>query len=434
MKLFNSQTRWIGCVVAFMGCCVLGNIVAPAFYYLAFAVCLLEITVCHLRDNFYFSIFLIANLRILDDTGVTVLVNVCMVLPLIKYMLFCRLRTDVFCLTLLFFLLEVIHIAVFEAWNTFLPLICWLLAFMYAFSALLNKQLAIDSQKSGQALALGVLGSAFVYLICNTKYTYNIIEMMSMGYRLDGYAGDPNYYSLYLCLAMAMLLSTKRQSRLNWLYVVLLMGLGFLTASKMCFLMMSFIIGYAVIIQFMKRDERGEVIRRTVFISMVVLAILWKYVLEFFNNLLLRGGLDTAFISSLSMHQLTTGRSTIVHNYLSILITQLPVLLFGAGMSYHHYLNEASHAEAHNTYLDIILAWGWVGAILMVVTGIYLFRIYHRQHFVPITLSNILPLLTVLLNFFDLSCFNAVMFWFVLVIALNGISTCDESFIAVCER
>ena len=271
--------------------------------------------------------------------------------------------------------------------------------------------------------------SATVYLFVHMEYSRYIMGALAMGKRFDAYAGDPNYYAMYLCLAMALLLTGKKYSHWDLLFVIGLAAIGFLTASKMCFLMMAFIVGYAIVTQFLKHGDQGKLTRRIIGTLVVALIILWKYIYKFLENLLLRTGLDVSISSSISLSQITTGRSTIVANYIHILTTNVAALLFGAGMSYHLFLGEASNAGAHNTYLDIILAWGMLGAFLMLYVGIYFMLLYRKQHPGSLTFGLLLPLFCVFINFVDLSCFNATMFWFVLAAALSSLSEADRQFV-----
>ena len=120
------------------------------------------------------------------------------------------------------------------------------------------------------------------------------------------------------------------------------------------------------------------------------------------------------------MHTLTSGRSTIMKEYIDILSTDFSTLFFGKGFSYHTRFFGAITHGAHNTYLDFILAWGIAGTVFLYGILKLWFNAYKRKvkAVEGYTIISKFPMVMLLLNFADLSCFSAGMFFIVITVAL----------------
>lgn len=403
----------------------LGNSVSTVFLYVAFVIAIFEVIVCEMEYTFYFSFFLIPNIRILDGTGINFLVNVLMVLPLAKYIIknrFVFLKPAVLGATV-FMIIEGLHIIIVGNIQNIASEVCWLLAYILCSSILLNNRYKLNKTSVSLYLSIGVIFSAVVYLLCNSWFTSNLISNVIDGYRFSAYADDPNFYSLYICLDLALILSIKNKRKLYYVFYFILTAIGILTASKMCMLMMFFLfIVSAMMYYCSNKTSRKDVsfINRILMIFICCFIAFKDIFLEFINNLLKRAGLINS--SSISLSKVTTGRSTILTNYLAILNKNWIALFLGYGFQYDKYLGEATHHGAHNTYMDMVLSWGVIGTIIILYFIFYIFNHYRLNIKSSINIVNYLPIMTILINFLDLGCLSATMFWFVIAIAFIGLN------------
>ena len=143
----------------------------------------------------------------------------------------------------------------------------------------------------------------------------------------------------------------------------------------------------------------------------------------FVQNFIKRAGLSN---NNLDFERLTSDRSSIILEYMSILSNDFGGLVFGKGLQYHLFFNGKGFG-AHNTYLDVLLAWGLIGVI--VLTAII---VYWRNNIIN-QLENkkkfSIPILILAINFMDLSCLSATMFWWVLSLSFLSLYDNDAGLI-----
>jgi len=399
---------------------ILGVRMNAVFSFAAFLVSIIEMVTCQEEENFYYSIFLIPHIRILDATGILFLVILLIVLPLAKYFVIHKsVRKDVCLYGGIMFFTELTHQLILGEYSNIPALICWIGAFVYCFSILFsNYGISIKNERIYSSLSIGVIFSAGAYIINNLDYARNIINEVFDGSRFKAYADDPNFYSLYICLAIAILFTLEVKTITHYISFAFLIVIGLLTASKMCFLLMAFIIVYALFSEGAKHSKKGTFTRRVVAILIGASFVCRDYFVQFINNLLKRAGIIGSTVRSLS--SVTTGRSVIIMNYIYILIANPIVLLVGAGFSYHLALSEATGHGAHNTYMDIILSWGIIGFVLIMIMLIHFRTAFRRKYKLKKGVIYKLPVAVLLINFLDLSCFSATMFWWIIVISVNS--------------
>ncbi len=155
------------------------------------------------------------------------------------------------------------------------------------------------------------------------------------------------------------------------------------------------------------------------FIFMITGFLIFKeLIFVFLNNFLKRLG-DPSDLNSI-----TTGRYGILKNYFSIYFSNPLTLIFGSGNQYHHYLGEVSGRVAHNTYFDVILSWGAIG--LFAFTYIVYKWVKKLPRINNKSWIRWLPLITILINFLDLSCLSASMFWLVFSVPILALRTKNE--------
>ena len=413
MIKYFKPTAWYLYAFLFLITATLGNQGQTVFLYLAFSVGILEIITCDIKNNFCFSLFLIPNIRILDNAGISFAVNILIVLPFLKYLLVTgKIQSKVLCCAIVLGLLEVMHCLVYDTWKDFFPLLCWLLAFMYSMTVFTSKNFKIFTYDLYISFFAGILTSSTAYFVSHIDLLTHLFVYIRNGYRFEAYGNDPNYFSLYICLAISLLFMIKDKNYSYYIMLGILLFIGLLTGSKMSFLLMSFILLYVFFAQGMRTGKEAKFIRTSIVMLGIGILSISKHLVVFIENLIKRGGISNY---SFDVGKLTTGRSDLFYDYTCYFVTHLTTFLIGNGMGYAGIMGIHYHV-AHNTYLDIALSWGIIG-ILVLLACLYCLIKTADIHFKKPVLYY-LPLISVLLNFMDLSCFNATMFWFIVVTVL----------------
>lgn len=427
-KLMNKENRifmtreWLSLLI--MGVLVtVGNLYESVPMLMAAAV---FITFTILRSDvanaFYWALVLVPNLRMLDIIGVEYLVNVMMALPLVVYLLRCgirRLSAVALLGGIVLLLMEVLHDAVLNDMKNLINIGGWVLNFVLCILITVDSRVELSVDDVFSALSAGIIMSMVMFLLSNAESVAHILETLESDNRLEAFADDPNAYSLYAVLAIACVVNVRGHNIYKFVTVVVLIGIGLLTASKMGLLTILIEL-FLIFLQVFGRNKENKKLRKFLgwsFAGVATLAIwLRDYVKLIIRNFFRRAG--TADLQSLDMGRFTTGRSVILADYFEILGTNAMCLLFGYGFNYNKHLNQAREAIAHNTYMDLILTWGILGAIVFVGI-IYLWIKDFVQHrgIQKIRFVQHIPLITMLITFMALSCLSASMLPFVLAVA-----------------
>lgn len=387
---------------------------------------------CILRQDVEYGIcwsfFLIPNIRIFDETGLTFFVNIFMVLPVIKCMLSMLKKKRIPKLMLAFvavFLVEFIHVMLMNTWGTLTSEISWMLGFVLCVYVSLDPKYHIKREEVYDALTCGIFFSTILYLVTNTAYRADLIGQIVDGNRFSAFADDPNFFSLYILLCMASWINLRDRNVYRILSFPGLMAVGILTASKMEMILTGFILMHYMLFLLLseKIGKKTKKYMAAVFILIILIAFgMHNVVGTLFQHFLDRLGGNSATLASM-----TTGRSTIQENYLQILDQNMLTLFFGAGFNYHLFLGEATGHGAHNTYLDFVLAWGITGTLLFMGSMIGWIRAYLRRCSIKkITYYNIFPAMIVMIICMALSCLSASMFPFILFMMIMQLDNSKE--------
>lgn len=379
------------------------------------AILLLFIELRTNKNNvFYWSFFLIPNIRFLDTTSVKFLVNFLMVIPIVKYTIcydFFRKRFLGILFGLALFLFEVLHIVYFETYDTLFPTIAWGLSFSLCIMASTDKSIAINKGDIYDSLSVGIIFSSLLYLIAEPKSVftnyYNFTE------RFIAYADDPNYFSLYIlyCLSTWILID-KKKYRFGTFAIVAF--IGFLTSSKMEFILSSLIFIYIAIDFFRKNNVKGIIKKLPLILFVLIIFVSYKIetILDYCAHILTRmGGVGA------SIDTITTGRFHLQMYYLNDFVESFSDYILGFGFTYFRFLGEPSVRGAHNTYIDILVAWGIIGSIFFFMI-IYLWVLKSKRVYIQnkhLKSSAYFPIIIFCLVLCSLSCFSANMFPFMLM-------------------
>ena len=372
-------------------------------------------------DNYRvgFCLMLVPNIRVFDaELSQTYFVNILMAYPVIMKIIDAK-RINITALihTLMLTAWEMGHILTFGYFEYTISNIACIILLYYVECVLTEKNTYIDFANAARKFAFGSLLSTILF-IANYARSLNIFDYLKNA-RLSGYAGDPNYYSLYICLSIAMLLIVEDKHKIrDYVYVFALIFIVLYTTSKMAVLTLILILLYFFgRLLFNLLSKKSKFIRRIAIISVGVGMFFSNTLVGLIDKAVARfneTGLDTSDVSSI-----TSNRNIIQGYYFDELVTNPMVLAFGYGLQYNETEEYVGFKLiAHNTYMDIVMSWGVVGVLMMVVIIWQIILPMNRIRNEKLTFNHFVPMIITAFTFLALSCLSASMFWWVICASL----------------
>lgn len=417
------QRQWFSIAIIYALVVVGNRQTSAAVLWLAAVFILFCILRSDTADAFYWAVFLIPNIRMLDGTGISFVVNILMAFPVVTY--FVKnglLRVPMIALLggFALFAMEATHDAVLCEFENIETLMGWIINVFLCIAVTVDCRVKVSKDDVFSALSTGIIMSALMYFSSGITSVSHIIKTINYGTRFTAFADDPNYYSLYICLAIACVLNVTCSDLYRFCTTILMIGIGLLTASKMCMLLMLFEL-MLILMQVFNSSKDNYRNRKFILLSslaaMVIMLILKDYIGIFIQNFIRRMGQSPN--QGFNLEKLTTGRSRILIEYINILSNNLICLLVGYGFGYHQFLDISTGHIAHNTYLDLCLAWGVVGTCVFLLLMFMWITSYKSSRGIDrIASFNLISTVVLMINFLDLSCLSAQMFPFLIAIAL----------------
>lgn len=402
---------------------IVGNLYRSAPVLIA-ATAMITIAILRsdIADAFYWALFLVPNIRMLDLLGVEYLVNVMMALPLVVYFLkrgIHKVSAVALVGGMVLLAMELLHDAVLNDMRNLINIGGWVLNFVLCVLLTTDSTVELSKDDVFSALSTGVIMSAAMFFFSGEESVMHIMETLEEDTRLQAFAGDPNAYSLYTTLAIACVLSVRGRDIYKFINLALLVGIGLMTASKMGLITITIEL-FLIFIQAFNRNKENKAVRKFAgwaLAGVVGLAVAFRdYLAIVIRNFFRRSGADE--LQSIDLNKFTTGRSGIILEYLGILGRDLVCLLFGYGFNYHQFAGQSRGAQAHNTYMDLLLSWGLIGtAIFLFILCLWIKDFLRVRQIRRISIAQHIPLITLLITFMALSCLSASMFPFVLAVA-----------------
>lgn len=407
-----------------------GTYVHTAFLLVGIVLCLCLMWSSSVEENFYITLFMIPNIRIFDPIGPTFLVNLLMAVPLVLYY-FKNPKRKVYPIALISVLVmavcEYSHSMVLGYMDGLISTMSCFLGMYYCVTLSLDEDAKITTRGSATFLMAGVLASALAYMAVNLEFTANMVSKVIDGNRFYAYAGDPNYYSMYICVSLALFFTFGTYKIYDIVFMLLTCAVGLLTASKTCLVVLAFIIVVGLLLKIFTQRKQGKFIVAMLAIFGTACIVARDFVASMVKNFISRLGITS---SGASIDKVTTGRFSIVTYYLELLMQNYVVLLFGCGMSYNMFLGEKKEYVAHNTYLDILLSWGLIGVVLMIIFFVVWLNKYYRVHKRARSLIVYMPVFVLMVWFMTVSCLSATMFWWIVAVVIMATSE-DEQYVEV---
>lgn len=243
---------------------------------------------------------------------------------------------------------------------------------LFLLRILLPQQDEHSAQRAARAFCFSLLvSSAYALVFRNTWQIQAIRGSEAPAYfgssmiRFYGLFQDPNYYSMLLITALALMTKLKDSYRISWpvflLGSLLLIACGVLTYSKTFFLMLVLLVAVYLVWQFWNRRVfRG-------FLMTVCILVVG-------GILLLSEGSPFAVVltrltSSTDLGDVTTGRSDVFLSYFRAITESLGTILFGVGLGQPNL-----GRDPHNLFLEICYYIGVTGLVLMALYYVSLIK------------------------------------------------------------
>lgn len=382
--------------------------------------------------SFYMALFLVPSIRIFDRIGVSFIVNILMLLPFLKLLVERKSvdKTSVILAIILCALETINGLLIYgdTAFDYFAD-ISAIITLVYCVTITVQNP-NLNQRDAAYFLGGGALTSFFIYFISHPDTIMKMVTNIDTSHYFKCYAGDPNFFSWYMCMSLALFLVEPRYTRaFDYVFVVLITIISLISASKMALVLVAFTYLYVIIYYFnnvtLKREKR--VISRLMIILSILAVIFNKRILLFFNYMIKRSGYNA---DGFDMYVLTSGRNQIVSSYFNALLDNINGLLFGFGLQYHLHLgfydSSITHCS-HNTFLDIVLAWGIIGLIIMGIIIVYWYKSITNKHGLSGKAISYMPFYVMGISFFSLSCLSGSMFWLVITAAMLCVKNSENS-------
>ncbi|MBR0447807.1 MAG: O-antigen ligase family protein [Clostridia bacterium] len=190
--------------------------------------------------------------------------------------------------------------------------------------------------------------------------------------RRSGYYGDPNFYSCHITAALSGLLALLLNMTKKWNVVLLavlvcaLLYCGLMSVSK-SFLLISACLFLLWVAELLLR--KGEVsVKLTVVFTLIVIGVFLlssTVFTDMLGQLLSRFGQDT------NLSEFTTGRIEVWTRYITAMVEDPWLLLFGQGYT-NIFIGEK---PPHNTIIQVVYQFGLIGLVLFVTWLVFFMQI-----------------------------------------------------------
>lgn len=351
------------CIIGILNAiCMFVGTQANIIRLLLLVVTILIIIFCKEKYILPIILFLHPNSALYDDIGFSYLFNVTLFIASIKLLIsnkfkINKLAVSIFGVILCIEIITILSTNVIGA--ELLSMVGWIASYLV---------LILCSTKMNKiefALVYKYFFFGFVVaFICGIAYPLSRwgITNIPIAYRFTGLLRDPNYYSIdALLLIFSAGTYAKLTNKNQFVYMILAICMGICSVSKtfIVLLLLGFVL--KIILNLKKFDVKK------IFISILILFI---SVLTIYKT----GYLDIIiekFTYRTETTSLFTGRDYLLSFYLNTIVDSPKNFLIGNSLlKYPNVLNPGQSNEyftnflAHNTYLDLILAWGIIGVVL----------------------------------------------------------------------
>ena len=230
--------------------------------------------------------------------------------------------------------------------------------------------------------------------------------------RNEGASGDPNYYGLYMCISIAfiilMMFLEKKYSIKRFALIFLMIFMGMSSSSRMFYMIASIeiiILLFFMVSRIFNRD----------WIKIILIFTILIFTIYYCNDIILKN-IEYVFsrLDTNDLSELTNGRNDLVKMYMDFMNNDIFKMLFGFGIAQYN-IRSGILAYAHNAYIELYIAVGWIGIMVITTSIIYFFiKSLRFKNFKHINLILIIPLIIIMLggmgvNILEVDCFYLLL-------------------------
>lgn len=357
--------------------CILGaRVVGFDLWIYCLAIYLIfRILFCTTDYTFALLLFLVPNLGImhLSILGTSVpLLNILICIALVKLIMsYSHKPINKNYLIIIGFVIiyECSHVLYYDL-KSIVLLISWSCAVLYASLLIIYSKKTYNHFNSTIYFISGVFIST-VYGVLDFYINYGTIMNNNMTIRFKGAAGDPNYYSMYIMIAMFSMLylvSKESNKKTGFLYPILFVffvSFGILSLSRMFLIVttLAMLLLITTIIVKMKKNKKILLFIIVASFFPILLTIYYnEEVTTAFNLLIFR---FTDYIDDPS--GLTSDRNILAEQYIKLILSNPQYLIWGMGIQNYHLRTGLIPLEAHNIILELFVVWGITGFFVLIL-------------------------------------------------------------------
>ncbi|MEK4246542.1 O-antigen ligase family protein [Psychrobacillus sp. FSL K6-2684] len=379
-------------------------------------------------QNFSILVFLIPNLGIMHFTASTVSIpslNILICISLVKLVIKCR-NMDIskwylfFIIFIIFY--EALHLFSYNLKSIFL-LFSWIGAVLYAALYLIYSRNTYNHLNTIKYFLVGLVIS-ILYGIVEFYQLYGSILNQNATIRFRGGAGDSNYFSMYIMVAMFSMLHLVIRGKSigkNIFYPLLFVffaGFGILSLSRM------FILVVTITLMFLLLKLLLSLRRSKKLIHFIVMIIILTTILSFFYHEEILSLLDLLFSRFTNYindpDALTSNRNIIAESYFTLMNSDWKLMVFGMGIQDYH-IRSGVYLETHNILIELFVVWGLLGFIIfflfiMVLTVFASSKKLRRTAFI-----SWLPVLAMGISYLSINALSNESFYLLLLFAIKNI-------------
>lgn len=337
---------------------------------------------------------------------------------------------------------EIFHWFIYDYFNIFQSLI-WILAFIYPIFYFATCRKLYDNNKAKLYFFASIICS-LIYGIYYRAYSgigFSIDTFtLDDSYRFGGGFYDPNYFSMFCVILLALIIAKYLNGKSNGRYFEKLPGWLFGVVSMFliffCIVGMSrmFIITFGIMsvlflpkLLFFSKESR-----RLVF-ALLFLAIALFFIIKYssFDFLTLFNNVLDRFNVSNNISELTSGRSDLISNAMSYLNENVDALLFGVGIQ--SYYMRIGGGYLHCWPIEVLVSLGIVGTLVYIVFYVMLFvtigKYYNKTKKERLINKyiNIIPLCLFLICSLSLNVMEVEIFYSVILMLMMNAKYVENS-------
>lgn len=415
--------------------CLLGDhlLSSTVLIFLLCMYLILRILFTSIEKNFALFMLLIPNvgIMIIQLGGLSVpILNVLISGALLKLLLtFVHLplkKTSMFIIGL-YIVYEWIHMFNYSV-HAIILLMSWSAAVLYASLFLFYSKTVYNHFLVVTYFIAGVCLST-VFGILDFLDRYGSLFNNNATIRFHGGAGDANYYSMYILMAMFCILyivnrETKKLTKVVMpILFVCLLAFGFLSLSRMFLLVGTLLCGMLLIhILFsLKRRKRLFTFITSVASLIVLVAIYFSEKIR--SNMELLFSRFTDFIDDPAA--LTSNRNLLAEQYMELFTSNPLQMMFGMGIQDYH-IRSGIYLETHNILLELLVVWGIVGVFVFAIFLLMYFK--ESRSFIKKPRTNLigwLPLLCIGASFMSINAMSNESFFLLLLFTIKHLYEFD---------